>query len=241
MADTFASDETEQNDWIALIDHALEQWESATDGLVTMEPVLDGSGNRAPCANYADLHQDIVDRVRAVIIGLTDTGTLEPITVSYIDEFIRTLTFLGDFHRQDDDFNEILMVDIDLHRLTMFKGDELDEFSISLGLDACIFEEKAYACASGTIRGIDIFGIRLPRIDILGKPFTTDIQLRSDRYENTNLTLPSVSFNTCVTANSELYADLIHEAGHALGIGGLPEEDAYIENHPTACRLSDEL
>ena len=231
-ADTFASDETEQNEWIALIDHALVQWESATDGLVMMEPVLDGSGNRAPCANYADLHQEVVDRVLAVIIGLTDTGTLEPITVTYIDEFIRTLEFLGDFHRQDDDFNEILMVDIDLHRLTMFKGNELDEFSISLGLGTCIFEENVNACASGTIRGIDLFGIRLPRIDFLGKPFTTDIQLRSDRYEDTNLTLPSVSFNTCVTANSEFYADLIHEAGHALGIGGLPEENAYIKNHP---------
>ena len=114
----------------------------------------------------------------------------------------------------------------------MFKGNELDEFSISLGLGTCIFEENVNACASGTIRGIDLFGIRLPRIDFLGKPFTTDIQLRSDRYEDTNLTLPSVSFNTCVTANSEFYADLIHEAGHALGIGGLPEENAYIKNHP---------
>ena len=69
-------------------------------------------------------------------------------------------------------------------------------------------------------------------IDLLGKQFTTDIQLRSDRYEDTNLTLPSVSFNTCVTANFMFYADIIHEAGHALGIGGLPEEIAYIKSHP---------
>ena len=231
-ADTFASDETEQNEWIALIDHALVQWESATDGLVMMEPVLDGNGNRAPCANYADLHQEVVNHVSAVIIGLTDTGTLELTTVTYIDEFIRTLEYLGDFHGQDVERNEVLMVDIDLHRLTMFKGNELDEFSISLGLGTCIFEENVNACASGTRTGIDFLGIRLPPIDFLGKQFTTDIQLRSDRFENTNLTLPSVSFNTCVTANSRLYADLIHEAGHALGIGGLPDEDAEIKNHP---------
>ena len=234
-ADTFSTLEERQNEWIALIEHALEQWEMATDGLVMMDPVLDQSGNRAPCVRYQDIVDPVLARLYAYEEGLL--GEEIEINITTISEFINTLSYVGDFDKEDRERNEIVMVNLDLQRLTEFTGDDLWEFSSDLGLSDCIFTSSA--CTHTRFVGHDILGNHV-RIPFVTTRVTTDILLRSD-HRNDSLVVPPVTFNTCSGTYSDAYESLVHEAGHALGIGSgdwFPKDlhsdslEAYLEDHP---------
>ena len=232
-ADTFASDETKQNEWIALIEHALEQWELATDRLVMMDHALDENGNRAPCVNYAGVMNAVLAQVGSILAEQIEMGEEEMVNLSDLREFFFNLNITGFSSEEDKKRNEIIMVDLDLQRLTEFKGDELWEFSDYLNLSGCIFEGEA--CAQTDKTGVRILGIDII-VPIVIESSTTDILIRSDRRSN-NLSIPSVSFNMCSGPNIEVYEDLVHEAGHALGIsdGEFFQSERlkdYIENHP---------
>ena len=232
-ADTFASDETKQNEWIALIEHALEQWELASDGLVMMDHALDENGNRAPCVNYAGVMNAVLAQVGSILAEQIEMGEEEMVNLSDLREFFFNLNITGFSSEEDKKRNEIIMVDLDLQRLTEFKGDELWEFSDYLSLSGCIFEGEA--CAQTDATGVRILGIDII-VPIVIESSTTDILIRSDRRSN-NLSIPSVSFNMCSGPNIEVYEDLVHEAGHALGIsdGEFFQSERlkdYIENHP---------
>ena len=232
-ADTFASDETKQNEWIALIEHALEQWELASDGLVMMDHALDENGNRAPCVNYTGVMNAVLAQVGSILAEQIEMGEEEMVNLSDLREFFFNLNITGFSSEEDKKRNEIIMVDLDLQRLTEFKGDELWEFSDYLSLSGCIFEGEA--CAQTDATGVRILGIDII-VPIVIESSTTDILIRSDRRSN-NLSIPSVSFNMCSGPNIEVYEDLVHEAGHALGIsdGEFFQSERlkdYIENHP---------
>ena len=234
-ADTFSSVEARQNEWIALIEHALEQWELATDGLVKMDPVMDQSGNRAPCVRYQDDVDPVLARLYAYEEGLL--GEEIEINITTISEFINTLSYVGDFVKEDRERNEIVMVNLDLQRITEFEGDELWEFSSDLGLSDCVFTSSA--CAHTVFVGHDILGNHV-LIPYVTTRVTTDILLPSD-YRNDSLVVPPVTFNTCSGTYSKAYEKLVHEGGHALGIGSGDwfqkdldpnTVEAYLEDHP---------
>ncbi len=48
--------------------------------------------------------------------------------------------------------------------------------------------------------------------------YTRDILIRRSAYEIRTLSIPTVSFNTCSTTEEGITEDLVHEAGHVLGI-----------------------
>ena len=233
--DTFSTIEERQNEWIALIEHALEQWELATDGLVKMDPVMDQSGNRAPCVRYQDDVDPVLARLYAYEEGLL--GEEIEINITTISEFINTLSYVGDFVKEDRERNEIVMVNLDLQRITEFEGDELWEFSSDLGLSDCVFTSSA--CAHTVFVGHDILGNHV-LIPYVTTRVTTDILLPSD-YRNDSLVVPPVTFNTCSGTYSDAYEKLVHEGGHALGIGSGDwfqkdldpnTVEAYLEDHP---------
>ena len=235
-ADTFASDETEQNEWIDLIEHALEQWELASDGLVMMDHALDENGNRAPCVRYQDYAGPVLQWLRANTSGLL--GDEVEINITTVSEFINTLSYVGDFDREDRERNEIVMVDIDLQRLTGFTGGELWEFSNDLNLSDCIFTSTS--CTFTRFVGADVLGVYIKPIPHVTTRLTTDIMLRSDRRLDPRV-IPTVTFNACSSPYSKAYEDLVHEAGHALGIGAgdwSPKDldpdtiEAYMDDHP---------
>ena len=235
-ADTFASDKTRQDEWIALIEHALEQWELASDGLVMMDHALDENGNRAPCVRYQDYAGPVLQWLRANTSGLL--GDEVEINITTVSEFINTLSYVGDFDREDRERNEIVMVDIDLQRLTGFTGGELWEFSNDLNLSDCIFTSTS--CTFTRFVGADVLGVYIKPIPHVTTRLTTDIMLRSDRRLDPRV-IPTVTFNACSSPYSKAYEDLVHEAGHALGIGAgdwSPKDldpdtiEAYMDDHP---------
>ena len=57
------SDDTRIDAWVALINHAMQQWQTATGGLIRTERQTDSSGGYAPCADYAGLIRVMADEI----------------------------------------------------------------------------------------------------------------------------------------------------------------------------------
>ena len=223
--DTFAQDTDRGAQWEALIDHAFDQWERATDGLVALDHALDEDGNKAPCTDFTELTQRIRDRVIPELLEQT-TGTIDLSPIR--QELLEIIWLYTDLIDEDWERSEIILVDdVDGHVAVLFHVGAFPELAEDLGFNSCIFLPKQPACSKHT------------RYD--GNT-TTDIFLRrslflasiSNPEQYDPLIIPSVKFNKCSTEKSAAYYTLVHEAGHALGIregrGRVP--DPGLIDHP---------
>ena len=203
--------------WKNLVNHALGQWQLATNGLVRM--VYEGDN----CADY----QTVLKRVRAVyenFIGQQLTSD----QLAALEALLESMDILTDAQVDDAELSEVIMVD---QSSTGIYGEfeamgVFPEMSEKLGISTCVFADPKKnrgptACA-------------WPRHDHPSKGWVTDILLPWSRFggEAETLAVPGgldadggvtvdrddVPFNTCDAAPIGTYETLVHEAGHALGI-----------------------
>ncbi|MCY3956782.1 MAG: hypothetical protein OXG65_00620, partial [Chloroflexi bacterium] len=207
-----------QSDWSAFIQHAFEQWELATGGVVTM------TYSSEACTDYSNVVNAVLKEVRSRT-GLPDTSFYNA-----VDAILKSLRWTDIRPNQiaDSRLNEVIMLDdIDwsVKPLGVSNYDRRREFAFSefakdlgFGLPDCWGDHRdnsTIACARPT-----------KRVGYEG--YTTDIFLRRTRVEHDPLALPGgdanvdpgdISFNACPAVSEfSVYGVLVHEAGHALGI-----------------------
>ena len=210
----FPTDKLE--DWKKLINHALGQWEHATDGLVTMSY----AGNA--CADYSDAIQKTIEEIVKKFPGVITEDSIGELTLDqkkYLKGFLAELDTLTAAKADDKKLNEIIMVDEhdeNSNYTKLFLAGAFPEMAADLGLAECVFQRSDQpACAR-------------PRHDhpVTGAPIT-DILIRRSPFENHSLDIPGgdesversdTPFNTCSTPRPVAYETMLHEGGHVLGI-----------------------
>ena len=203
---SFSLDPNKQATWRDMIYHALEKWETATAGMVTMtlEVEPNGNGESQPCANYDGVIQGIEVGVEAALPG-------SQVDIDVIGDFVEGLSFYANFLREDTERSEIMMVDVvGLKSFGVFP-----ELAETVGFANCVFDETVLGCA----------------VDNIDKT-TTDILIRRRAVEPA---VQSVVLNRCLTRNVQqesLQLILLHEAGHVLGIKGGREGEGQGKHHP---------
>ena len=124
------------NDWKRIIKHALGQWKTATDELVTMTYL-----ENEPCADYGTVMQTIIDRYAA-----HGNSPLTDAQIELLKTFLKNLDSFTDAKTDDTERNEIIMVDNTaanyqcLREIAVFP-----ELAVELGLAECVF--NGIACA----------------------------------------------------------------------------------------------
>ncbi|MCY3783846.1 MAG: fibronectin type III domain-containing protein [Chloroflexi bacterium] len=244
--DTFPSSDPE-DDWVPFINHAMLQWQHATDELVKMKYA------RNECIDYTIFLDDLVEEARGIADDLVAALTPRGITPEQIVEAIRSRitvdgkeliksfkdtgidgTKLGQDSVSDAQMSEIMMIR---------DGDWSDEdhvvfaflkFGGQIGLGGC-----EGGCAQA---------------EKYGSTTSTDIYLR-ESYHVTDghgilqaLIQPGaaleIQFNTCPNFNANYhlpYSSIVHEAGHALGLGHPDKSQvktaimSYFKPHPPQC------
>ncbi len=231
--------------WKKAVMHAFEQWDVATDGLITMTLV------DQPCADYSQYASILEHRIYLALRG--DVSDIDPSDGLSAEEihslrfFLNGLQGITLVRERDRDWNEVKMFDkgdyINLIRIPRNieppqDRDELlrTEFAFNqlakeVGMPNCAY--TANACA-------------VPFLDYTEREsftLTTDIFLDQEAVGSNPPSLPGdddttdrsdVPFNRCSTSNNFAYQILVHEAGHALGIidaNDATDED-YIDDHP---------
>ena len=205
-------------DWRNLIVHALEQWELATDGMVTMtfeadSQDVDGDGDRdesLPCAQYGEL----IELIRLEVDRIQNIPVPNPNYTALIGQFLNNLDFLTNVVRPTDErTNEIILIDNE-------PGSVYD--NLPAGIFSELASEVGFAECGWTARGCAV-----PRhVDPDGNNIT-DILLNRMQLNENHFDLPGgdttpnrgdVVFNQCNTRSKSTYRTLVHEAGHVLGI-----------------------
>ena len=210
---TFSSDMNKQDAWKTFIEHALDQWELATNGLVTMT-YTPGS-----CADYSeilnDVHEEVENRLMVDLTPAEDRQLRKDVR-----EFADMLVTWTEISRLDRVLNEISVIDIDAIPFSSLKSVKISAgLAKDLGFATCILGDDAAACAS-----------RNPVTS------TTDILLKrsvGSAYQEDPPALPTVKFNSCTTGETRDYRHLVHESGHALGIRSGNDGAGQFIHHPT--------
>ena len=202
--------------------NALSQWESATN-LITMD--YQGTD----CAGYTEFVQQMIDND---VFGLADLVNQGLLSSRDITNFVKGLSRYGDFIDEDKCKSEVIMVIDDeagnkvteliragvFPKLARYYRNPVTGEWENILLDTCILDDPiTKAC-----------GPRKPGSVI------TDILLKHSKYRNDLLMITDVEFNKCTPSQmTDLYVDLIHEAGHAFGIRAGTDYDPYDRNYTT--------
>ena len=234
-----------KDDWIALINHAFEQWSVATGGEVTAireqyteeevasDPAL--KGKYKPCANYADLIEKIKGRIQSSTGGTSMfSPSLPPMTlINNIKNYILTLKNdklldFGEFDKNDREGDEILMFNDSSGLFNVVGQQVFGGIASDVGnRRGCWYKpdptalggyryEPALMCTDT---------VKLTTIDSAGNPLSTeldiDIIIRRKPFMSESLAVPAsdARFNACPNSDSA-YPAFLHEVGHALGIAG---------------------
>ena len=239
-----------KNKWMAIIEHAFEQWELATDGIVTM------TYDRTPCTSYSTIIEKLVNDV---VVPLELSGLPPGILTQHIRNFVvMNQSLLLSKKMLENGANEVIMFDDMafgndqtlepyLRALSQSGFPEMSGVVGALGFaenPAC-WKPLTIACAPSSLSeelfpeaqapSTDIFvrrsKVEFDPLDLPGGNMSTD---RSDIRLNTcpSLPLPPVEMKDPVTqrvtmspnsnGSYSVYGVLVHEAGHALGLRGHP-------------------
>ena len=209
-----------QGDWSAFIQHAFEQWELATGGVVTM------TYNSEDCTDYSNVVDEVLEEVRSRT-GLPDTSFRNAVVA-----ILSRLRWTDIRPNQIDDsrLNEIIMLDdidwgADLSRVSDY--DRRREFAFSEFADSLGFGLRDCWGGYGS-KNQSTIACAIPTKRVGFEGYTTDIFLRRTKVEHDPLALPGgdanvdpgdISFNKCPAVSKfSVYGVLVHEVGHALGI-----------------------
>ncbi len=234
--DTFP--ESNNPTWGEFTEHAIKQWMFATDHLITIDPIEQGG-----CADYSMF----IDAVRPEVLAyvaeypeVAEIPTSGQIEI-FVENFAKRLDASGyESTRNSDKLkSEVLAVD------------DVDEPLIAVGL----FDEVSRKVGHGICHP-DAGGCAIPSIRKTSEGnsiLTTDIllwrstfkDLRTGQYINPELPKgydglrqqrDDVMFEACSGIDGAVqrlvYGRLIHETGHALGIGGAMDAVGQDNAHP---------
>ena len=221
---TFVPDGTRRTDWQNLIEAALEHWESATLGLITVERVP------TPCTNYDSVIMKLESDIRKEIKRQTMIGA-DVNLVPFVSGLMTSLKNTRVVRSTNDvslGRNEIYMYnDIDGPTRFFLEQEVFSEIASGIGYGCWRNEDgkrdpAALACAPWYMHD--------------GK-WQSDIVVRRSAFDRSNhlyalgraiddpLHIPvgSVRFNTCTNRANEAnsaYEVMVHEGAHVLGIAG---------------------
>ena len=208
-----------QDHWVDIIEHAFEQWEIATERLVTLTPDVDAQGNHEPCTDMSIIRWFLYrDEVRATDNALSEVRMIDD---SGWSGLLSTISFI-----------EMLS---DPYKACIFGG------------TACVTSIGGYGgnvtLTTGAINPLFITQASnvLPGVDVTFKygPFKDSLE-RDIPGNNPTVDATDIQFNACLppptmTANPDdmykAYRTAVHEAGHALGISA--PSLIYSSAHPT--------
>ena len=224
--------------------HAFEQWELATDGLVTMTH----GGNE--CADYSGVRVAVEEKIR-----MLGGGPLTEAQKAQIRNLVETTGTMLNIASQDVALNEVIMVDPTGYTAEAWKSVKTSaELSKFLGFVDCIFGENTLGCTvskrselrtdpdyrTARVLSTDIF-FNLKKLytdldDTTEEPVALDIP----HEKIWNPSRDDVPVNRCIRKDrynivrdtSAVYDTLVHEAGHAIGIGD-GRTSGYSRHHPT--------
>ncbi len=235
-----------RNDWVRLINKALEHWMTATQGLITVQR------DTEPCENY----DVVVVQIRQNIEDFLDDDQQDQTLEGYIEHFMTQLRQKGTVRGSNAlsiEQNEVYMFD-DLSgaNLLFYTEGVFDEIASDIGYGCWhnivakgkeIEEGKPAGVASMCVQPEDDVVIE----DIHGNKRTesfADIVVRRSAYEESDHLVPwgeknhkwgtlrnedpllvpsgTVRFNSCSSSIpvGSAYEIMLHEGGHALGIRG---------------------
>ena len=222
--------EMEREDWSRAVHYAFKQWESASNGLVEVNPLRNynpyenggvGGWVGDPCASYQSVTEETEEDITKY---LEDHDSLTTGDFNDLRSLAHTLVTNG-IRPQDLAHHEVKMVDVEgtFPGLRTQVPSQRDPFVGSkwsifeglakyLGVHSCIFLPDKKSCT--VPRPIDDTGIAYT-IDILLNQNHTDVGINPpDPLDD------DIRFNRCPsTMNNRIaYHILVHEAGHALGI-----------------------
>ena len=233
---------------MALIDHAFGQWSAVTNGQVTTirerytasevfgDPALDASmvGTPKPCADYARLIGMITSDIQRQKVSLPGI-TIGEIETNVTMLLARLKTNGGEFvnlDMEDDKYNEVLMFDDVSGLYNVLNEVAFSNIAVEVGNSkGCWFQQKPGAPTgtlelnSGALMCTDVSETRLRDATTgqhLGSEYTSDIIIRRGPFQTESLTLPAsdARFSACPNKTDRAYSAFLHEAGHALAIGG---------------------
>ena len=211
--ETFSSEgEARITKWKALIDHAFGQWQTATSGLVkvrNLEP--------APCAEYTEVIADIMDSVNELIAANPAVPNNQ--IRQHIRDFLNRLKVELVLPLNQDDRNraEILLYnDVDGPLRFLADVGSFPQIADDIGYARGCWYDQNNVPDSGTLMCTD------PSPPDAG---TSDIIIKRSPFQADLLELPAADarFDRCLNSSdnpNSAYTSFLHEAGHALGIGG---------------------
>ena len=232
--------------WKQIIQHAFEQWEVATDGLIEMTyvtPVHPDTG----CADYSSIVQAVANEV-----STSSTATPIPIIRASVATVVAGFNTTGIINA-DNIRNEVIMFDdVQGNLRTIIDAGSggyaifltpapavFPELSRSLGYTWCNWHTGTEGCTQFNTdehgrKTSDVFIRRgafepggvipiIPTPTPGGSPTPTPTPVPTDPLEIPG-TLTPVRLNACPATHqsSRVYYVLVHEAGHALGLGVVP-------------------
>jgi len=235
------SSDSQISAWVALINHAMQQWQTATGGLIRTERQTDASGGYAPCADYAGLIRVIADEIATFIPAATPgiDQQLYDLVLDFLNRFKEMGIVLDDSKMEekygDEDHtmrdlaaNEIIMFNEGHPIDTIMRVGAFTEFAGNVGLvRSCWYKLDKN---SGTLTFDDTTAMCTApdqsRVDS-----TRDILIRRSKFETAGgqpadpLATPASNgrFNMCLNrgdTDSTAYESTLHEIGHVLGVGG---------------------
>ena len=205
--DTFPSDNVAA--WSNLIVHALDQWELATDGLVTLT-----HDTGLTCADYS-AEIGLAKTEMESLLGGGEVLTTEQ--NASLENYVKSLGTWTSINRADRAVSEIRLIDY-RHLLygPLKNADISPEVAKSLGFSTCVFRFQ---------------GCAVPSTDSATGKVTVDIMISGAKFLGDQLIIPEgkpfpkrdrVLMNMCSVdmPQNSAYELLVHESGHALGVTG---------------------
>ena len=230
--------------WRAYIEHALEQWEIATDGLIKMTPALDDIGGHQECADYGDHAHDIARDVALYVLRRESGGTSaedEEILARTVDDVTKFLQsannarLVSKARAIDPGVSEVLTIrDPIVGGMTL--ANVLLDIAGVIGRRPCI-DLKTFtappACANTYIPPNGNHELRTDLLFSRNRLISEAPNISESHFPGGDRTPErgDVKFNSCEGAHP-IYPALVHEAGHALGITARPEpsdDDNYVK------------
>ena len=231
---TMANGQDRLEAWRDLVIYSLDQWETATEDLVTLDPELDGTGASLPCTNYSVYIDDLWNE-----INTNPQYADRPLNEGHRRSLANFLAGLNGFTNlratEQGDLNEIKMFELTGIHKNLDDAGAFPELSIYVGLADCIFDDEVRGCANpyhGDDQYVATTDILLNKSKLTEDTIDPPALLGGDK----NADRTDAPFNKCPTSiDYRAQAVLVHEAGHALGIKRLNAKDAdsdYARGHP---------
>ena len=226
-------DEDEGDDWKKFIEHAFSQWDLATRDPATNNSLVTTKRDEGECADYSMFVGEVRDAVTSFVMDpdVFDTLTNEELTDGEIEEYVGDILedILDRFEKlgiyspraRDALISEVLMFDdrkVDGANSLLVKASVFWEVANTVGHGVC--ERGRPACAMrNTDNPRPTVDIKISRENFMREKYNFKLTLDVPGTDST-ADEGEIRFNTCAPHVHSRYGVLVHEAGHALGIGG---------------------